>query len=108
MTYLRRPTAAFICRPLRFLRRVGLLLPDFDILVARDGLFAFRLLLVCRTDLDKLRFGGDLGFYVRVQFGSIAIRIGALCGIWANCKSFLPALRRRVDSVTTALKPDYS
>lgn len=28
------------------------LLPDFDILVARDGLLAFRLLLVCRADLD--------------------------------------------------------
>ena len=39
-------------RPLRFLRCVGLLLPDFDVLVARDGLFAFGLLLVCRADLD--------------------------------------------------------
>ena len=87
-------------RPFRFLRRVGLLLPDFDVLVARDGLFAFGLLLVCRTDLDKLRFGGDLGLYVRVQFGGIAIRVSTLCGIWANCKSFLLARRRRVDRVT--------
>ena len=39
-------------RPLRFLGCVGLLLPDFDVLVARDGLFAFGLLLVCRADLD--------------------------------------------------------
>jgi hypothetical protein len=86
-------------RPLCFLRRVGLPLPDFDVLVARDGLLPFGLLLVCRADLDKLRLGGNLGFYVRVQFGCIAIRVGELCGIWANCKSFLLALRRRDNRV---------
>ena len=87
-------------RPLRFLRRVRLLLADFNVLVARNGLLAFRLLLVCRADLDKFRLGRNLGFNVRVQFGGIAIRVGALCGIWANCKSFLLALRRRADRVS--------
>ena len=50
---------------------------NFDVLVARDGLLAFRLLLVCRADLDKFRLGGNLGLYVRVQFGGVAIRVGA-------------------------------
>jgi hypothetical protein len=86
-------------RPFRLLRGVGLLLPDFDILVARDCLLAIRLLLVCSADLDKLRLCGDLGLDVRFQFGGVAIWIGALCGIWANCKSFLLARRRRVDRV---------
>jgi len=92
--------AGFELRPFRFLRCVGLLLADFNVLVAGDRLLAFRLLLVCRADLDKFRLGRNLGFNVRVQFGGIAIRVGALCGIWANCKSFLLALRRRADRVS--------
>ena len=76
--------ARFELRPLRLLRRVGLLLPDFDVLVARDGLLAFRLLLVCRADLDKLRLGGNLGLYVRVQLGGVAIRVGASIRIAAD------------------------
>jgi hypothetical protein len=39
-------------------------------LIARDGLRAFRLLLVCRADLDKFRLSGNLGIHVRVQFGA--------------------------------------
>ena len=76
--------ARFELRPLRFLRRVGFLLSDFDVLVARDGLLAFRLLLVCGADLDKLGFGGDLCLYVCVQFGRVAVRIGASVGIPAD------------------------
>ena len=34
--------------------RAGLFFPNFDVLVARDGFFAFWLLLVCRADLDKI------------------------------------------------------
>src|SRR5947209_2330668 len=64
-------------RRLRFLRPVGLLLPDFDVLVAWDGLLSLGLLVVCCADLDKLRFGSDLGFHMRVQLGGIAIRVGA-------------------------------
>ena len=90
-------------RPFRLLRRVGLLVPDFYVLAARDGLLAFRLLLVCRADLDKLRLGGDLGLNVCVQLGGVAIRVGTLCGIWANCKSFLLAPRRRAARVDTVL-----
>src|SRR5580692_1453352 len=71
-----RVLAGLEFRPLRFLRRVRLLFPDFDVLVTRDGLLAFRLLLVCRADLDKLRFGGNLSFYVFVQFSGIAIWVG--------------------------------
>jgi hypothetical protein len=37
---------------------------------------------------------------VHLQLDGVAFRIGALCGIWANCKSFLLARRRRVDRVT--------
>jgi hypothetical protein len=92
-----RVLARFELRPLRLLRRIRLLLPDFDVLVARDCLFTLGLLLVCRADLDKLRFRGDLGFYMRIQLGTIAIRVGALCGIWANRKSFLLAPRRHSD-----------
>ena len=39
--------AGFELRPLRFLGRVGLLFPDFDVFVPRDGPFTYRLLLVC-------------------------------------------------------------
>jgi hypothetical protein len=46
-------------RPFRFLWGVGLFFPDFDVLVARNRLLAFRLLLVGRADLDKLRLGGN-------------------------------------------------
>jgi hypothetical protein len=55
---------------------------------------------LCGADLDKLRLGSDLGLNVRFQLGGVAIWIGALCGIWANCKSFLLALRRRADRVS--------
>ena len=96
---LGRVLACLELRPLRFLRRVGLLLADFDVLVARDDLLTFRLLIVCGADLDKLWLRGNLCLYVCVQFRRVAIWIGALCGIWANCKSFLLALRRRDNRV---------
>jgi hypothetical protein len=89
--------AGIVLRPLRFLRGVGLLLPDFDIRFARDGLFVFWLLFVCCADLNKFRLGGDLLVYVRIQLGGVASRVGALCGIWANCKSFLLAPRRHAN-----------
>jgi len=76
--------ARFELGPFRLFRRVGLLLANFDVLVARDGLLAFRLLLVSRADLDKFRLSGNLGFHVRVQFGGIAIRVGASIGIPAH------------------------
>jgi hypothetical protein len=40
-----------------------------------------------------------LALYVRVQLGGVAIRVGALSGIWANRKSFLLAPRRRAERV---------
>ena len=71
-------------RPLRFIRRIWLLLPDFNVLVARDGLLPFHLLLVCRADLDKLWPRRNFRSYVCVQLGSIAIRVGASVRIPAH------------------------
>jgi len=76
-----------------------LLLADFDVFVAGNSFHSIGLLFVCRADLHKLRSGGDLGLHVRVQFGGIAIRVGTLCGIWANSKSFLLAPGSRADRV---------
>ena len=91
--------AGFEFGPFCLHRRGGVLLAIFDVLIARDGLLAFRLLLICCADLDKFRLNGNLGFHVRVQFGGIAIRIGALCGSWANSNSFLLPPGSRADRV---------
>jgi hypothetical protein len=91
--------ARFELRSLRPLRRVGLFLPNFDVFVAWDGLLAFWLLSVCPADLDKFGLRSNLGLYARFQLGGVAIRVGALCGIWANCKSFPLARRRRTARV---------
>jgi hypothetical protein len=84
-------------RPFRFVWGVGFFFPNFYVLVAWNRLLALQL-LVGRADLDKLRLGGDLGLYVS-QLRAIAFRVGALCGIWANSKSFLLAPGRRADRV---------
>jgi hypothetical protein len=47
---------------------------------------------VCSADLDKFRLIGNLCLYLGVQLGGIAIRVGALCGIWGNSKSFVRLL----------------
>jgi hypothetical protein len=70
------------------------LLPYFDILAARDNRAAFGGFAVGGRDLYQLRFRGYRLLYMRVYLGRIAGRIRALCGIWANCKSFLSAPRR--------------
>jgi hypothetical protein len=82
---------------LRFVLRS--LLPDFDILATRDNRAAFGGFSVGSCDLYQLRFRGYRLLNMRVYLGRIAGRIGALCGIWANCKSFLLALRRRAHRV---------
>ena len=92
--------ARFELRPLRLFRGVGLLLSDFDILVARNGLLSLWLLPVGRADLDKFWLGRDLLLNVRLQLCRIAGRIGALCGIWANCKSFPLARCRHATRVS--------
>lgn len=66
----------------------GFFFPDFYVLVPRNRLFAFQLLLVGCADLDKLKLGGDLGLYASLQLRGIAIRVGMLCGIWAIGKCF--------------------
>ena len=68
--------AGFELRPLCLLRGVGLLLPNLDVLVARDGLLALRMLLVRRTDLDKLWLCRDLLLYVRLQLRGVAVWVG--------------------------------
>jgi hypothetical protein len=79
---------------LRFLRQDG------NVLATRhDGTSLLRLRKT-RADLHELGLGGDGIGYVRVQLRLITAWVGALCGIWANCKSFLLALRRRTDRVS--------
>jgi hypothetical protein len=41
-------------RPFCFLRCVGFFFPDFDVLIARNRLLTFRLLLVGRADLGRV------------------------------------------------------
>ena len=75
--------------------RFWFLVADRGVLVSRQDLAAFLLLAVSRTDLHELRLYGDLLGDVCANLRLIATRVGALCGIWANCKSFLLAPRRR-------------
>jgi hypothetical protein len=53
--------------------RLGLLLPDFDILVARNRGAAFRLLAIGRADLYYLRFGCDCLPNETFQFRGVAL-----------------------------------
>ena len=77
-----------------------LVVADRGVLVARQYRAAFPLRTVGRADLDKLGFGGDGFRHVRRDLGLIAAGVGALCGIWANCKSFLLGPRRRAPSLS--------
>ena len=77
----------------------GLLGTDFDILVAGNGGTPILVLSIRRADLDQLRLRGDGLPDVHLQLDGVAFRIGALCGIWANSKSFLLAPGRRADRV---------
>jgi len=71
---------------------------DLDVLVAGEGRAAAvggRCRSIGRRDLYQLGFGRDGLRDKPVQLGLVASRVGALCGIWANRKSFLLAPRRR-------------
>ena len=57
------------------------------------------LLAIGGADLDELRLRCDLLGNVSGNLGLIAAWVGALCGIWANSKSFLLAPGRRADRV---------
>jgi hypothetical protein len=74
-------SARFELRPFCFLRGVGLVRPDLDVLAAGNNLAAFRLLAVGRADLHKLRVRGDLLLNVRLQLRGVAGWIGASIGI---------------------------
>jgi hypothetical protein len=50
-------------------------------------------------DLQQLRTRGNFAVDMRRDLDVVAISIKALCGIWANRKSFLLATRRRADRV---------
>ena len=50
-------------------------------------------------DLYEVGTGGDLAVDVRLNLAVIAGGVNALCGIWANTKSFLLARGRRADRV---------
>jgi hypothetical protein len=65
-----------------------------DVVLGENGT-AFLLLSMKRADLDELGLGCNRRGDMRVHLGLIVAWIGALCGIWANRKSFLLAPRRR-------------
>jgi len=52
-----------------------------------------------RCDLYQFGTGGNGALYMRLDFAVVAGGQQTLCGIWANCKSFLLAPRRRTVSV---------
>jgi len=64
-------------RPGRLFFRPGLLLPDFDILVARNGGAAFLLLAIARADLYQLRFRCDAPANIAFQFRRVAFWVRA-------------------------------
>ena len=51
-------------------------------------------------NLHQLGFGFERMRHMRIDFGPETLWVSTLCGIWANCKSFLLALRRRADRVS--------
>ena len=91
--------ASLVLRPalLPFLGR--LFLPDFNVAIPRNCGASLLLRAVGSADLNQLGFCSDCLAYMRLDLRRVALRIRALCGIWANCKSFLLARRRRVDRV---------
>ena len=91
--------ARLVLRPLGFFGGVRPFWPNLYVLVARNGCAVFRLLPVSGADLHELGFRCDGGLYVRLNLRGVTGGVGALCGIWENCKSFLLALRRRSDRV---------
>jgi len=50
-------------------------------------------------NLHKGRFAFERFRHISVDLRPEVLRIGALCGIWANSKSFLLARSRRADRV---------
>jgi hypothetical protein len=90
-----RVFAGFELRAHRLAFGRRLLWSDFGVLVARQRRAAFLLLAVGRADWHQLGLRcnglGNMGIDLRV----VAVWVGALCGIWANRKSFQLAPRRR-------------
>jgi len=62
-------------RAVGLLFRLGLLLPDFDILISRNGSTAVLLLTIRRADLYQLRSRCDGLPDMRVQLRGIAFRV---------------------------------
>jgi hypothetical protein len=94
----------------RFFLRLRFVVANGNVLVAGQNLAAFLRLAIGGADLNKVWFRSDLCGCMSFDLGLIAAWVGALCGIWANCKSFLLAPRRRASSVVTvpmaeSLKP---
>ena len=91
---VRRELANLELGTLGLFLRFGFFVADSGVLVSRQDLAAFLLLAVGAADLHKLRLRCDLLGDVFANPGLIAAWISALCGIWANRKSFLLAPRR--------------
>jgi hypothetical protein len=82
---------------------------DLDVLVAgQGGAVGGRCRSIGRRNLYQLWLGRNGLRDESVQLGLVAGRVGALCGIWANCKSFLLAHRcrtARVENTRFGSKP---
>jgi hypothetical protein len=82
-------------RPGRLFFAGGLVGTNFDVPVAGQCRAAFLLLPIGRADLYEFGLGGKSLGDMGIDLPLIADGVGALCGIWANCKSFPLVPRRR-------------
>ena len=86
--------AGLILRPILLLFCLRVLLLDFDVLVAGKRGAGLVRRAIRRGNLYQLGFRRDRLRDMAVKLRLVASRVGALCGIWANRKSFLLAPRR--------------
>ena len=112
---LRSELAHLELRPLGVLLRFRPVVPNRRVFVTRQDLTTVLLCAVGRADLYQFRLGSDGFGNVRVQLRLIAGWVGALCGIWASCKSFLLApprragrLKREAQSLQNDSLPEHS
>ena len=73
--------ARLVFRPVALILALRFVLPDFDVLVARNDRAAFGGFTVGGADLYQLRLGGDGLLYVRVDLRRVAFRIAARIGL---------------------------
>lgn len=69
--------AGFVFGQIALILALRFVLPDFDVLVARDCRAAVFRLAVCRADLNELRLGRNGLLDVCFDLGRVAFRIAA-------------------------------